>query len=92
MLTDVYSFHSAKIQNSALVKGIKYYETGIRKILGNSLITPSENEFSKLAKGTTVERSFGSGLFPTTKPVRRMGGPKRADRPEVCRRGAHRRY
>jgi hypothetical protein len=37
-LSDLYSFHSAKITNSALNKGIGFYHTGIRKFLGNSLI------------------------------------------------------
>ncbi len=37
-LSDIYSFHSAKIKNSALVKGIKLYETAIHKFLGNSII------------------------------------------------------
>ena len=37
-LSDLYSFHSAKITNSALTKGIDYYHIGIRKFLGNSLI------------------------------------------------------
>lgn len=37
-LSDIYSFHSAKIQNSALNKGIKFYETAIHKFLGNSVI------------------------------------------------------
>lgn len=37
-LSDIYSFHSAKIQNSALKKGIKFYETAIHKFLGNSVI------------------------------------------------------
>ena len=37
-LSDLYSFHSAKIKNSALVKGIKFYETAIHKFLGNSII------------------------------------------------------
>ena len=42
-LSDVYSFHSTKITNSALVKGMGYYHTGIRKFLGNSLIKRLEN-------------------------------------------------
>ena len=42
-LSDLYSFHSTKITNSALVKGIGYYNTGIRKFLGNSLIKRLEN-------------------------------------------------
>ena len=37
-LSDIYSFHSAKIRNSALKKGIGFYETAIHKFLGNSLI------------------------------------------------------
>lgn len=37
-LSEVYSFHSTKIRNSALVKGIYLYETAIHKFLGNSLI------------------------------------------------------
>ena len=37
-LSDIYSFHSTKIRNSALVNGIRYYEIGINKFLGNSLI------------------------------------------------------
>ncbi len=38
-LSDIYSFHSTKITNSALVKGIEYYKTGITKYLGNLLIS-----------------------------------------------------
>lgn len=37
-LSDIYSFHSAKIRNSALKKGIGFYETAIHKFLGNSVI------------------------------------------------------
>lgn len=37
-LSDIYSFHSAKIRNSALVKGIGFYEMAIHKFLGNSVI------------------------------------------------------
>ena len=37
-LSDIYSFHSAKIRNSALVKGIRFYEIAIHKFLGNSVI------------------------------------------------------
>ena len=42
-LSDIYSFHSTKISNSALTKGIRYYNIGIRKFLGNSLIKRLEN-------------------------------------------------
>ena len=36
--SEIYSYQSAKIKNSALNKGIKFYETAIHKFLGNSLI------------------------------------------------------
>ena len=36
--SETYSYQSAKIKNSSLNKGIGYYETGIHKFLGNSLI------------------------------------------------------
>lgn len=37
-LSDVYSFHSAKIKNSSLVNGIRFYETALNKFFGNSII------------------------------------------------------
>lgn len=37
-LSDIYSYHSAKIRNSALNKGIGFYRTAIHKFLGNSVI------------------------------------------------------
>lgn len=37
-LSDEYSFHSAKIKNGSLKKGIQFYEIAIHKFLGNSLI------------------------------------------------------
>ncbi|MBQ6761813.1 MAG: DUF4954 family protein [Bacteroidales bacterium] len=42
-LSDVYSFHSAKIKNSSLRKGIELYRTAITKFLGNSIIKKLEN-------------------------------------------------
>ena len=36
--SDIYSYRSAKITNSALKKGIVFYEMAIHKFLGNSLI------------------------------------------------------
>lgn len=36
--SELYSYQSAKIKNSSLNKGIKYYETAIHKFLGNSII------------------------------------------------------
>jgi len=38
-LSDNYSFHSVKITNSALCKGLEMYRTGILKFMGNSLIS-----------------------------------------------------
>lgn len=37
-LSDLYSYHSTKIRNSSLRKGIQLYRTAITKFLGNSLI------------------------------------------------------
>lgn len=42
-LSDVYSFHSAKIKNSSLRHGIELYQTAITKFLGNSLIKKLED-------------------------------------------------
>ena len=36
--SDIYSFQSAKIRNSSLINGIKFYEIAIHKFLGNSII------------------------------------------------------
>ena len=36
--SETYSYQSAKIKNSALNKGIRFYETAIHKFLGNSVI------------------------------------------------------
>lgn len=36
--SEIYYFHSARINNSALHKGIGYYEMAIHKFLGNSII------------------------------------------------------
>lgn len=37
-LSDIYSYHSAKITNSALKRGIQLYKTAINKFLGNFII------------------------------------------------------
>ena len=36
--SEIYSYQSAKIKNSSLNNGIKFYETAIHKFLGNSII------------------------------------------------------
>ncbi|MBR4809734.1 MAG: DUF4954 family protein [Bacteroidales bacterium] len=38
-LSDVYSFHSVKITNQALLRGLEMYRTAVRKFMGNSLIS-----------------------------------------------------
>lgn len=43
-LSDIYSFHSAKIKNSSLKKGIELYEIAINKFLGNSIIKRLEGK------------------------------------------------
>lgn len=42
-LSDIYSFHSAKIRNSSLKSGIKFYQIAIHKFMGNSIIKRLEN-------------------------------------------------
>ena len=37
-LSDIYSYHSTKIRNSSLMRGLMLYETAIHKFLGNSII------------------------------------------------------
>lgn len=41
-LSDIYSFHSTKIKNSSLMKGIQFYTTAIHKFMGNSIISRIE--------------------------------------------------
>ncbi len=41
--SETYSYQSAKIKNSALVKGIGFYEIAIHKFLGNSIIKRLES-------------------------------------------------
>ena len=42
-LSDLYSYHSAKIKNSSLRNGIEFYRIAITKFLGNSIIKKLEN-------------------------------------------------
>ena len=60
-LSDVYSYHSTKIRNSALRSGIRFYKTAITKFLGNSIIKRLEN----LPAGATDEQ-LRAALAPTT--------------------------
>ena len=61
-LSDVYSYHSTKIRNSALRSGIRFYRTAITKFLGNSIIKRLEN----LPAGATDEE-LRAALVPTAK-------------------------
>ncbi len=61
-LSDVYSYHSTKIRNSSLRKGISYYRTAITKFLGNSIIKKLEN----LRPGASDEE-IRRELLPTAK-------------------------
>ncbi len=84
-LSDIYSFHSTKIRNSALNNGIRYYEIGINKFLGNSLINrlqgtdfKSNDEIrARLLPDTTVGRGEWvdmSGLIAPKSEVERLMG------------------
>jgi len=60
-LSDIYSYHSTKIRNSSLRKGIGYYRTAITKFLGNSIIKKLEN----LPAGSSDEQ-IRKALLPET--------------------------
>ena len=61
-LSDVYSYHSTKIRNSALRSGIRFYRTAITKFLGNSIIKRLES----LPAGATDEQ-LRAALVPTAR-------------------------
>jgi len=65
--TDVYGFHNCKIRNSSLNHGIKLYETGIRKFLGNSLISRLEHSnattLSEIRCALAPDSQVGTGLW-----------------------------
>ena len=42
-LSDIYSFHSVKITNSALKKGMEFYRIAIDKFMGNSFLSRLQN-------------------------------------------------
>jgi hypothetical protein len=42
--SEIYSYQSAKIKHSSLERGIHFYETGIRKFMGNSIIKRLEGQ------------------------------------------------
>lgn len=82
-LSDLYSFHSAKIKNSSLKKGIKLYEIAIHKFLGNSIIkrleeirfTSNEQIRQRLRPDTTIgsgEWADISGLIAPKSEIDRL--------------------
>ena len=66
-MSDIYSYHSAKIRNSALVKGIGFYETAIHKFLGNSVIKRLEGTAfrtdEEIRARLRPDTPIGSGLL-----------------------------
>jgi hypothetical protein len=46
--TDVYGYKNCKINNSSLVHGIALYNIGVRKFLGNSIISRIEKQADKI--------------------------------------------
>lgn len=63
--SDTYSYQSAKIKNSSLNKGIRFYETGINKFLGNSVIKRLEiiqfENDEQIRERLKPDTSVGSG-------------------------------
>lgn len=64
-LSDIYSYHSTKIRNSSLRKGLGYYRTAVTKFLGNSIIKKLEN----LPAGASDEE-IRRALLPETETGR----------------------
>ena len=60
-LSDIYSYHSAKIRNSSLKNGIRFYDIACMKFFGNSLIT----RLASLPKGASDEQ-IRKTLVPDT--------------------------
>ncbi len=82
-LSDIYSFHSTKIKNSSLRNGIRFYEVGIHKFMGNSIIKrleglqfASDEEIrSRLVPDTEIGRGEWadiSGLIAPKSEIERL--------------------
>ncbi|MBR6539526.1 MAG: DUF4954 family protein [Bacteroides sp.] len=90
-LSDVYSYYNTKITNSALNKGIKFYETAIHKFLGNSLIKRLEaidfKNDDEIRARLRPDTSIGSGewvdisglIAPKTEIDYLLGGIERGE-------------
>ena len=67
-LSDLYSYHSAKIKNSSLRNGLEFYRIAITKFLGNSIIKKLENlpagsSDEEIRKALLPEMSGGKGKW-----------------------------
>lgn len=82
-LSDIYSFHSAKIKNSSLRNGIRFYEVGTHKFMGNSIIkrleglqpTSDEDIRQRLRPDTTIgvgEWADVSGLIAPKNEIEKL--------------------
>jgi carbonic anhydrase/acetyltransferase-like protein (isoleucine patch superfamily) len=64
-VSDSYSYNNMKIKGASLERGIKLYQTGINKFLGNSMIKRLENinfkSNAELRKRLTPDQSMGKG-------------------------------
>ena len=81
--SETYAYQSAKIKSSSLHKGLKFYETGIHKFLGNSLIKRleavrfSSNEEIRQRLRPDTERGHGewvdvAGLIAPKSEIERL--------------------
>ena len=81
--TEYFTYHSVKIKNSSLETGIKFYQMGIDKFLGNCLIKRLENRrfksvdelravLSPEAEAGTGKWVDMAGLFAPEKTVQKM--------------------
>ncbi|MHC4617865.1 MAG: DUF4954 family protein [Planctomycetota bacterium] len=65
--SDYFTYHSVKIKNAALDRGIRFYEIGINKFLGNCLIKRLENKefesIDELRASLSPETSVGAGRW-----------------------------
>ena len=65
--TEYFTYHSVRIKNSSLDNGIKFYQIGINKFLGNCLIKRLENKQFKnvgeLRETLSPETDIGAGRW-----------------------------
>ncbi|MHC4460169.1 MAG: DUF4954 family protein [Planctomycetota bacterium] len=81
--SEYFTYHSVKIKNSSLDRGIKFYKIGINKFLGNCLIKRLENKpfksVDELRTALSPETNVGpgkwvdlAGLFAPEESVQKM--------------------